>query len=101
MVDSISSKPVQGVDRQVVPVSRVAQSAPVEKAASARDDVVAEQLKLSAVAFGFNEQSAPIDQDRVARIRAAIRNGTFPIYPAKIADTLIALKLEWNPNAGK
>lgn len=43
--------------------------------------------------------AAPADLDRVARIRAAIRNGTFPIYPAQVADRLIALKLEWNPHA--
>jgi negative regulator of flagellin synthesis FlgM len=40
----------------------------------------------------------PVDLERVARIRRAISDGTFPIYPAKIADRLIALKLDWNPN---
>lgn len=97
MVDSISSKPVSGRDRQVVPVAR---TAPAGKAAVPNEGTVAEQLKLSAVAFGFTEQ-APIDHERVARIRSAIRNGTFPIYPATIADRLLALKLEWNPHDAK
>lgn len=99
MVDSINSKPVAGRDLQVAPVARTAQAAPAAKA-TGREGVVAEQLKLSAMAFGFTEQ-APVDHERVSRIRAAIRNGTFPIYPAKIADRLIALKLEWNPHDGK
>jgi len=42
--------------------------------------------------------SAPVDLDRVAQIKKAVADGTFPIYPAKIADRLIALKLEWNPD---
>jgi negative regulator of flagellin synthesis FlgM len=98
VVDSISSKPVTGRDLQVAPVARTVQ-APLAKA-TGREGLVAEQLKLSAKAFGFTEQ-APVDHERVSRIRAAIRNGTFPIYPAKIADRLIALKLEWNPHDGK
>ena len=98
MVDSISSKPVSGRDLQVAPVARTAQAASAKPAG--REDLVTEQLKLSAKAFGFTEQ-APVDHERVARIRAAIRNGTFPIYPATIADRLIALKLEWNPHDGK
>ena len=97
MVDSISSKPVSGRDRQVAPVAR---NAPAAKVAGAPQGTAAEQLKLSAMAFGFSEQP-PIDHDRVSRIRAAIRNGTFPIYPATIADRLLALKLEWNPHDAK
>ncbi|MES2449348.1 MAG: flagellar biosynthesis anti-sigma factor FlgM [Pseudomonadota bacterium] len=93
MVDSISSKPVPGRDRQVVPVAR---AAPPAKTAG-REGVVAEQLELSAMAFGFADQP-PVDVERVSRIRNAIRNGTFPIYPTTIADRLIALKLEWNPH---
>jgi len=40
---------------------------------------------------------APVDADRVARIRAAIQNQTYPILPETIADRLIALKLNWRP----
>jgi negative regulator of flagellin synthesis FlgM len=96
VVDSISSKPVSGHDRQVAPVAR---TVPADKARG-REGLVAEQLKLSAIAFGFAELP-PIDHERVARIRSAIRNGTFPIYPATIADRLLALKLEWNPHDAK
>ena len=40
----------------------------------------------------------PVNADRVTQIRHAIQNGSFPILPAKIADRLIALRLEWNPS---
>lgn len=40
---------------------------------------------------------APVDADRVARIRAAIQNRTYPILPETIADRLLALKLNWRP----
>ena len=40
--------------------------------------------------------AAPVDPNRVAEIRHAIANGTFPILPATIADRLMALRLEWN-----
>jgi negative regulator of flagellin synthesis FlgM len=41
---------------------------------------------------------APIDLDRVARIKKAIADGTFPIVPATIADQMLALKLNWVPH---
>ena len=40
--------------------------------------------------------AAAVDPNRVAEIRHAIANGTFPILPATIADRLMALRLEWN-----
>ena len=38
-------------------------------------------------------QTAPVDHDRVTQIRDALRDGTYPIVPARIADALIAAKL--------
>lgn len=35
-------------------------------------------------------QAAPVDTDRVAEIRKAVEQGTYPIIPAKIADAMIA-----------
>jgi negative regulator of flagellin synthesis FlgM len=34
--------------------------------------------------------SAPVDTDRVAEIKAALSDGTYPLVPSKIADALIA-----------
>jgi negative regulator of flagellin synthesis FlgM len=33
---------------------------------------------------------APVDADRVAEIRKAVENGTYPILPTRIADAMIA-----------
>lgn len=38
-------------------------------------------------------RTAPVDHERVAQIREALRDGTYPIVPAKIADALIAARL--------
>lgn len=35
----------------------------------------------------------PVDADRVAQIRAALKDGSYPIVPAKIADAMIAARL--------
>jgi negative regulator of flagellin synthesis FlgM len=34
--------------------------------------------------------AAPVDTDRVAEIRTALREGTYPLVPAKVADAMIA-----------
>jgi negative regulator of flagellin synthesis FlgM len=39
------------------------------------------------------DHSVPVDHERVAQIREALRDGTYPIVPAKIADALIAARL--------
>ncbi len=36
---------------------------------------------------------APVDADRVAQIRDAIRDGSYPIVPAKITDAMIAAQM--------
>ena len=45
------------------------------------------------LATGAADSSAPVDHERVAKIRAALRDGTYPIVPAKIADAMIAARL--------
>lgn len=39
------------------------------------------------------DPSVPVDHERVAQIRAALRDGTYPIVPTAIADALIAARL--------
>ena len=38
------------------------------------------------------QPQAPVDSDRVAEIRAALRDGNYPIVPAEIADAMIAAR---------
>jgi negative regulator of flagellin synthesis FlgM len=40
----------------------------------------------------------PVDLERVTRIKKAIADGSFPVVSSTVADRLLALKLEWNPN---
>ena len=51
------------------------------------------------VASGTADSSAPVDHDRVAQIRDALRDGTYPIVPAQIADALIAARLSLRGHA--
>jgi negative regulator of flagellin synthesis FlgM len=73
----------------------VAAAAPVRSVEGATQAVTtsaAASLTQSAAA------SAPVDAERVARIKKAIADGNFPLVPSTIADRLLALKLQWNPN---
>jgi negative regulator of flagellin synthesis FlgM len=98
MVDPIGTKPAAATtDRRVAPVATSVASAaptvtPVAETAAATAATAATTLARSLAA------EAPIDLDRVTRIRAAIARGTYPLVPETIADRLIALKLNWNPN---
>ena len=92
MVDAIGPKPVSGA-RSVDAVARTS-AVPVTPAISAADENATTVTALAAQAVA----SAPVDLDRVAQIKQAIADGKFPLYPAKIADRLIALKLDWDPH---
>lgn len=83
-------------DLRVAPVTNVAAPAPVALvAAPARQpsSMPAAGQLASALA-----SQPPVDTDRVARIRKAIAEGTFPILPATIADRMLALKYDWMSN---
>ena len=41
------------------------------------------------------QSGPPVDSDRVAEIRSALREGTYPLVPAKIADAMIAAQYEF------
>ncbi|KEO88699.1 hypothetical protein EH31_14750 [Erythrobacter longus] len=41
------------------------------------------------------QNGPPVDTDRVAEIRSALREGTYPLVPAKIADAMIAAQYKF------
>ena len=91
MVDPVGFKPASFAPR----LTLVAAAAPVRHAEGATETATssaAASLTQSAAA------SAPVDAERVARIKKAIADGNFPLVPSTIADRLLALKLQWNPN---
>jgi len=98
MVDVVGAKPIV----RDVGVARVAAAAPVAavqatttRNASSPASEPAATTALSGMAQTL-ASSAPVDTDRVARIKKAIKEGDFPILPATIADQMIAYKLQWN-----
>jgi negative regulator of flagellin synthesis FlgM len=40
-------------------------------------------------------EGPPVDSDRVAEVRDALRNGSYPMVPAKIADAIIAAQYSY------
>jgi negative regulator of flagellin synthesis FlgM len=98
MVDAVGMKPVS----RDLSVARIAAAAPVAAvqavatpAASSAAAAPAKVAELSGVAQTL-AAAPPVDTDRVARIKKAIKDGDFPILPATIADQMIAYKLSWN-----
>lgn len=71
------SKPVQ----TEIPAETPKAPAPAAAAAAAPKVETSAAVKAGA---------APVDQDRVRTIRHAVETGTYPVFPAKIADAMIA-----------
>ena len=94
MVDPIGNKAGAVADRRIAPVAPAAPVAVAPPVASEVKTVESTAVELS----GTMAAEPPVDAERVARIRKAIEDGKFPIYPTTIADRLLALKLEWSPN---
>ena len=95
MVDPVGTKPGTAVDRRpvaVVTTEAVAAPQPV------RADAQAEQAASATLLSRAMASEPPVDAERVSRIRKAVAEGRFPLYPSTVADRLLALKLEWNPN---
>ncbi|KQM67438.1 hypothetical protein ASE75_00280 [Sphingomonas sp. Leaf17] len=95
MVETVGSKPVSIAGAAV---SRLAQTAPTPtvQAGIARKQDAA--TIVSGTTASMLAAAPPVDVERVALIKKAIADGTFPIQPATIADRMMALKLEWSPN---
>ncbi|WP_448662871.1 flagellar biosynthesis anti-sigma factor FlgM [Sphingomonas sp. CJ20] len=94
MVDPIGNK-ANAVS--TLRVAAVGGSAPVEAAKSVAPEGAAVESTAARLS-GDMASAPPVDSERVARIRKAIQDGRFPILPSTVADRLLALKMEWNPN---
>ena len=90
MVDPIGPKGSTPSDLRVAPVTPVA-AAPKVAPVAAPEVQVSPTAQLS----GQLAARPPVDTDRVARIKQAIADGTFPILPTTIADQLLALRYDW------
>jgi negative regulator of flagellin synthesis FlgM len=72
-------------------LSKVAEASAVKNAAPAVQTNATELTSSMAA-------KPPVDSERVAKIKKAIEDGNFPLVPSTIADRLLALKMQWNPN---
>lgn len=43
----------------------------------------------------IDTSKSPLDNDRVAEIREALRDGSYPLVPAEIADAIIAAQISF------
>ena len=92
MVDPVGSKPVSSLDRRIAPVTAGTPAARLDAVADRADPPRAVSV---ADAARTAAQSAPVDHDRVATLRAAIANGSYRPAPQAIADKLLGAKQEW------
>ncbi len=79
-----ASRPVGAI--QIAPASPVGAPA----AAGAADSTATSQTPEVATSLNVSAGTAPVDQDRVAQIRQAVQDGTYPVIPTKISDAMIA-----------
>lgn len=95
MVDAIG-----GNAGKVERVARVAAATPAAPVATPSPPVptAAKASQQAGALAKLLSSEAPVDVERVAKIKRAIATGAFPILPATIADRLLALKLEWSGN---
>lgn len=94
MVDPVGAKPVT----QERSIARVAQTAPIARSRSVvQDDIETPVAGGIAGLVAEYADKAPIDLERVAKIRQAIANNSYPIVAETIADRLIAIKMNWKP----
>lgn len=100
MVDAIGTGAVATPDPRVAltRTTQVTQAAPATPAApvtAAKDPTPQSAAPQIAALAKAMASSAPVDTDRVAEIKQALANGTFPILPATIADQMMALRYDW------
>jgi negative regulator of flagellin synthesis FlgM len=105
MMETIGIKAVgggRGVTRTATtaPAALVANAAAVATPSSSAPPLAARSPIASQAADVARQLSSspPVDMERVAAIKRAIADGSFPILPSTIADRLLALRLEWAPN---
>jgi len=87
-------KPVSGTDRNAL------QSAVVSGGKPANASPVADNGVALEVGKSMEAAQPPVDTDRIAAIRDALRNDSYPLVPTKIADAMIAAQYNFEVKEG-
>lgn len=70
------------------------------RASSAAGDAASGKPGVSnEVSAALDPSKPPVDTDRVAKIRKALEDGTYPLVPTKIADAIIAARVGFGVEA--
>ena len=84
----VNSATTQAANAAPAPAAPAAQAPSTAQVSSAQVSS-AQSMVSSSTSAG----SPPVDSDRTSAIKAAIKNGTYPILPTKISDAMIAASL--------
>lgn len=75
---------------EIGPLRPLAPVANRSEAAQVRTPAPPGRVTATAVNLSLDPGAPPVDAERVAQIRKAIEQGTYPLVPAKVADAMIA-----------
>jgi len=92
---SIELSKLQGVRgvRSLSESDRAQIDQPAHKRLETAQKGVSKQGIANEVETGLNASDPPVDAARVAEIRKALQDGTYPLVPTKIADAMIAARV--------
>lgn len=93
MVDPIGIRSGTVADRRLSPIGAATPAAPVRTTVTSEHDA-ADPAALTLISRAMAAE-APVDGERVSRIKKAIEEGRFPLVPSTIADRLLAARFEW------
>jgi negative regulator of flagellin synthesis FlgM len=79
-------------DRAAIEARTVQRSASSVSSASNTGATKASGITLE-IGAAIDTTTAPLDDDRVAQIRDALRDGSYPLVPTEIADAMIAARI--------
>ncbi|MBB4632832.1 flagellar biosynthesis anti-sigma factor FlgM [Sphingosinicella soli] len=96
MVDGISGRPAGLNGASVLLDPAAAKAAGAAKTATAEAAPTPARAELSALASAARDAAAaPVDNARVAELRAAIASGSYTVDPEQIARKMVDLDLGW------
>ena len=94
---SIELSKLQGVSapRALSESDRAAVDARAQSRTNSPDNTVKRPGVSIEVGTSVSPSEPPVDTDRVAEVRKALQDGSYPLVPAKIADAMIAARVSF------